>query len=430
MKSTRRTHRHAPMTILATCAALTLAACGVGGGPDESGDGGAADPSAPIRAAWWGEDNQNQALDAAITAFTEAGGPQVSVEPQPWDGYWDKLATQVAGRDIPDVVMQAASQLPTYADRDALLDLSDVELDLSGLDEGIRDFGAVGEETFGVVAATNATGFVTNADLLADLGVAVPEGDWSWDDLSAWADEVHTASGGETWGVQDGGGDMILFILYVRDSGREFYNDDGSINATPEDLHAWFQLWADMRESGAVPPAEATAEASGNLPGSPLASGRAAATFAWTQDYVALQSVTDAALDIGLPPHNSENPSLWINAASLWSISAWSENPQGAADLIDHLVNDPEAVETLGVSLGIPPTAAAREQLVDLVSDQERPAVEYMDLVAENSRPLNRLWPDGFATSRTLFDQLDESVAFGEMTIDEAVDAFFADAEG
>ncbi|WP_163541219.1 ABC transporter substrate-binding protein [Occultella kanbiaonis] len=429
MKSTRRTHRHAPLIALTTCAALTLAACGIGGGPEDPG-GGAADPSAPIRAAWWGEDNQNQALDTAITAFTEAGGPTVTVEPQPWDGYWDKLATQVAGRDIPDVVMQAASQLPTYAGRDALLDLSEVDLDLSGLDDGIRDFGAIGDQTFGVVAATNATGFVTNADLLGELGVAAPEGEWTWADLVTFANQVHTASGGEAWGVQDGSGDMILLILYVRDSGREFYNDDGTINATPDDLRNWFQLWADLRESGAVPPAEATAEASGNLPGSPLATGRAAASFAWTQDYVALQSVTDAALDIALPPYNAENPSLWINAASLWSISAWSENPQGSADLIDHLVNDPDAIETLGVSLGIPPTAAAREQLVDVVSDEERPAVEYMDLVAENSRPLNRLWPDGFADSRTLFDQLGESVAFGDMTIDEAVDAFFADAEG
>jgi multiple sugar transport system substrate-binding protein len=429
VKSTRRTHRHAPLIALTTCAALTLAACGVGGGAEDPG-GGSADPATPIRAAWWGEDNQNQALSAAITAFTEAGGPEVSVEPQPWDGYWDKLATQVAGRDIPDVVMQAASQLPTYAGRDSLIDLSEVDLDMSGLDDGIREFGSIGDQTFGVVAATNATGFVTNADLLGELGVAAPEGEWSWTDLVAFADEVHTASGGESWGVQDGSGDMILFILYVRDSGREFYADDGSINATPDDLRNWFQMWADMRESGAVPPAEATAEASGNLPSSPLASGRAASTFAWTQDYVALQSVTDSALDIGLPPYNGQNPSLWINAASLWSISAWSENPQGAADLIDHLVNDPEAIETLGVSLGIPPTAAAREQLVDVVSDQERPAVEYMDLVAENSRPLNRLWPDGFADSRTLFGQLAESVAFGEMTIDEAVDAFYADAEG
>ncbi|ACQ79790.1 extracellular solute-binding protein family 1 [Beutenbergia cavernae DSM 12333] len=436
MKSTRHTPRRTirrPAAAAAVTAslALALAACGVGGGDAPGADetvGPASD--APIRATWWGVDNQNQALDAAIASFTEAGGPEVAVEPQPWDGYWDKLATLVAGRDLPDVVMQAASQLPTYAERDSLLDLSQVDLDTSGLDAGIRDFGTVGDASFGVVAATNATGFVTNADLLGELGVDAPAGEWTWDDLAAFADQVRMASAGETWGVQDGSGDLILFILYVRDSGREFYADDGSLNATPDDLRAWLQLWADMREAGSVPPADVTAESAGNMPGSPLATGRAAASFAWTQDYVALQAVTDSALDIGLPPHNTEHPSLWINAASLWSISATSGNPQGAADLIDHLVNDPGAVEELGATLGIPPTAEARAQIAESVTDEELPAVEYMDIVAENSRPLNRLWPDGFADSRTLLGQLAEAVAFGQTSIDDAVDAFFADAEG
>ncbi|GAB2607996.1 ABC transporter substrate-binding protein [Pseudactinotalea suaedae] len=434
MKTTRRAIRRSAAAAALLSGALALAACGVdgsgGGSGDDGGDAGGPATDEEIRTAWWGVDNQHRALETAIEAFTAAGGPQVSVEPQPWDGYWDKLATQVAGRDLPDVIMQAASQLPTYAERDSLLDLSEVDLDVSGLDEGIREFGAVGESTYGVVAATNATGFVTNEDLLAELGIAAPEGEWTWDDLATFASEVQSASGGEHWGVQDGSGDMILFILFVRDSGREFYAEDGSINATPDDLRAWFQLWADMRESGAVPPADITAEASGNLPGSPLATGGAASGFVWTQDYVALQSVSDNALDIALPPYNATNPSLWINAASLWSISAWSGNPQGAADLIDYLVNDPEAVDTLGATLGIPPTAAARAQIAESVTDEERPAIEYMDLVAENSRPLNRLWPDGFADSRTLMSQLSEQVAFGQMSVDDAVDAFFADAEG
>ncbi|WP_156253275.1 ABC transporter substrate-binding protein [Pseudactinotalea terrae] len=430
MKSTRRATRRAAATVALLSGALALAACGVGGDP--GGDGGGSGPAtdSPIRTAWWGVDNQHRALEATIEAFTAAGGPQVSVEPQPWDGYWDKLATQVAGRDLPDVLMQAASQLPTYAGRDSLLDLSEVDLDVSGLDEGIREFGSVGDATYGVVAATNATGFVTNADMLDELGVAAPEGEWTWDDLASFAEEVHSASDGEYWGVQDNAGDLILFILYVRDSGREFYAEDGSINATPEDLRSWFQLWADMREAGVAPPADITAEASGNLPAAPLAAGSVAGGFFWTQDFVALQSFTDAELEVSLPPHNAENPSLWINAASLWSISAWSENPQGAADLIDYFVNDPEAIDTLGATLGIPPTAAARAQIADSVTDEERPAIEYMDVVAENSRPLNRLWPDGFADSRTLMSQLAEQVAFGQMSIDEAVDAFFADAQG
>lgn len=409
--------------------ALGLAGCGVGTPEGGNGDSDAGGGSGEIRATWWGGDSENGALNAALDAFTEESGIEVARESQAWDGYWDRLATQTAGGNAPDLIMQAGSRIPDYADRGTLLDLNGAEgLDVEAVDEGLRQFGAVEDELYGVVAASNAMGLVANEDLLAEAGVSLPDGEYTWDELAEVAAAASAALGDEVWGLHDDGGDLILFILDVRDDGRQFYADDGSLNATPEDLTAWLEYWENLRQNGGAPPADVTAEGQGELANSPFAQGRAAMDFGWTQDYVAWTRLMENDVSINLPPYSAEHPSLWMNAASLWSVSSTTEQPEAAVEAINHFINDESAIEALGVSLGMPPSQAAREQLAGSLTDEEQSAMDYMDTVAETSTPLNRLWPAGFAELRTLLSELNEAVAFGSMSIPDAVDQFFATA--
>lgn len=430
MPQTRSCRRFIAACAAASAAMLTITGCGVGSGDNDNGTGQSdSDGTGSLRATWWGGDSENGAINAALDSFTESSGVEVAREAQAWDGYWDRLATQTAGGNAPDLIMQAGSQIPEYADRGTLLDLNQADgLDVDAIDDGLMQFGAVDDELYGVVAASNAMGLIGNEDLLANAGVELPDGEYSWDALAQLATEAHEALGPDIWGLQDGGGDLILFILSVRDDGRQFYSDDGSLNATPEDLTAWLQYWADLRESGGAPPADVTAEGQGQLPSAPLAQGTAAMGFGWTQDYIAYTRLMDSELSINLPPYAAQHPSLWMNAASLWSVSATSPDPEATVEAINHLINDEDAVEALGVSLGMPPSQVAREQLTGDLTDDEQAAMDYMDEVATTSTPLNRLWPAGFAELRTLLSELNEAVAFGSTSIPDAVDQFFAAA--
>src|SRR5690606_19374875 len=181
--STSGTRRRRSAAVVSTALlgmSVALAGCGVGN-QSSGGGGGAAEGGGQIRATWWGGDSENQALNAALDRFTEAGGVEVARETQAWDGYWDRLATQTAGRNAPDLIMQAGSQIPDYAGRGALLDLNEVDgLASDVVDEGLQDFGAVDGELYGVVAAANAMGLVTNDELLADAGVSLPDGPYDW----------------------------------------------------------------------------------------------------------------------------------------------------------------------------------------------------------------------------------------------------------
>src|SRR5699024_8488147 len=112
---TRRTLVTASLPLLTL---TTLAACG----PNMAGSSGS-DPGT-VRFAWWGNPTRDELTRAAIDAYAEvAQDITVAAEPGEWDGYWDKLATQVAGGDCPDVLQMDESYLAESASRGIHLDL-------------------------------------------------------------------------------------------------------------------------------------------------------------------------------------------------------------------------------------------------------------------------------------------------------------------
>lgn len=402
-------------------AALGLGACAVQ--RPTSDDGG------PLRITWWGGEGENTALNSALDAFAEGdGGAPTTRESLPWDGYWEKLATVTAARNAPDVVMQAGSQIPDYADRGTLLDLNTLgDLDTDVVDEGLRSFGAVEDELYGVVAAANAYGIVVNPELAGSVRLPQQE-PYGWQDLADVARDAKSSLDSGVRALADSGGDLIAFILSIRAEGKELYADDGSINPVEDELGEWLSFWDKLRADGVAPTAEETAEGAGALQNSGLARERVAMGAVWTQDYVNLAGLVKVPWQVSLPPYGAEHASLWMNAASLWSISSTSGRPEEAAGLINFLLTDKDAIDAIGVALGTPPSQSARDQLSSGLEGPQHTAVEYMSTVAEHSRPLNRLWPQGFASSRTQLSELAEAVAFGKSSIDEAVKTFFADA--
>jgi multiple sugar transport system substrate-binding protein len=91
----------------AAAAVLSLALTGCGGAPQASSDG-----PVTLRFSWWGSDTRHKMTEKLIAAF-EAENPNINVEGEygDWSGYWDKLATQVASQDAPDIIQMDAAYL-------------------------------------------------------------------------------------------------------------------------------------------------------------------------------------------------------------------------------------------------------------------------------------------------------------------------------
>ena len=72
----------------------------------------------------WGNDSRLKLTEEAVTAFEQAN-PGITVQVENSEsGHWDKLATQTAANDAPDVIQMDESYIAAYGGRSALLDLS------------------------------------------------------------------------------------------------------------------------------------------------------------------------------------------------------------------------------------------------------------------------------------------------------------------
>ena len=148
-------------------ATLGLTACG---GDANGGEEASEDNPVELRFAWWGSDHRNTTTQAIIDDF-EAEYPHISIEGEwaDWAGYQDQLATQVASRDAPDIVQLDDEFIREYADRGALLELT--EVDLSELDEAVVEGGQSEGVQYAVPTGVNALVMMANPDLFEEAGL-------------------------------------------------------------------------------------------------------------------------------------------------------------------------------------------------------------------------------------------------------------------
>src|SRR5699024_10286606 len=114
-----------------------------------------------------------------------------------WDDYWDKLTTQIAGGNAPDVVSMHQFYVSDYARRNALLNLNDLVssdiIDLTDFPESTVDSGKIDDNLFMVAKGITMTGWIYNTAIFDELGVDYPDFDWTWDEFKAKVRELKSA---------------------------------------------------------------------------------------------------------------------------------------------------------------------------------------------------------------------------------------------
>lgn len=78
-----------------------------------------------LRISWWGSQGRHDRTLAVIEMFEEKY-PHITIEPEfaGWGDYWDRIATQAAGRNLPDIFQQDMQYIDLYASRGMLADLT------------------------------------------------------------------------------------------------------------------------------------------------------------------------------------------------------------------------------------------------------------------------------------------------------------------
>ena len=357
-----------PMLVL-VCLVLLAAGCAPGTVGDDGGGGSGGQVA--LRMSTWGNDSRLKLTEEAVTAFEQANpGITVQVENSEFSGYWDKLATQTAADDPPDVIQMDEAYIAAYGGRDALLDLSTQSsvLDLSAMDAKVLDTGKVGGTLVGAPVGVALFSVGVNPELLEQAGLKMPDDKtWTWDDLATMASTVTEKLGSKgVVGMDFFGLGAAETGVWARQHNQEVFPTEGQAAVTPETLVSYFEFAQRMVETKATPSAGSQVEdTTTGLDLSRFATNKAAFHLQFHTQIAAFVAASGSDLQLlRLPAQVSGEPPRMVNKASMyWSLPARGEHPEEAAKLVSFLMTDPAATKVLKVERGVPAIAAVQSEI-------------------------------------------------------------------
>jgi multiple sugar transport system substrate-binding protein len=399
---------------------MALSACG--GGATAQKDGGPVE----LRFSWWGSDKRAQVTQAAIAAF-EAENPNIKIKPEygDWSGYWDKLATQVAANDAPDIIQMDEKYITEYSTRGALLDLSKYNIDTSKLDEAALNAGKGEKGLTGIAAGINAATILANPAVFKAAGVALPDDKtWTWDDFERISAEVTANSPKGTYGAAAYGTDEASLGVWLRQNGKTLYTSDGKLGFEPSDIAEWWANLKELSEKKAVPTASEVVEAeAAPLDQSGLATGKNGLAFWWSNQLPALEKAAGSDLQILRFPSTTgkaADAQLWYKASQFWSASSRTKHPEETAKFINFLANSEKAGEALLADRGVYPNSDVRAAIESKLTPADIKVVKFIDQIKDELGEAPAPPPKGAGAIQEIVKRYTSEVLFNRLSTDDA----------
>lgn len=384
-----------------------------------------------IRFTWWGDTKRHEKYNAIADLF-EQENPHTKVvrEFGSWNDYWDKLATQTAGGNAPDVVSMHATYVADYANRNALLDMSPYvesgDLILDDFPEPVVQVGMINDQLLMVAQGVTMTGIVYNSGYLEKLGVEPPDFNWTWDEYVEKLREIKAKQNADdVWASSDLSSDTTSLMMFARQRGKNLFNEDGSLGVTQQDMTDWFTFWNDLRKEGLTPDAETRAQyANVPLEQSMFVLGKVAFTAIPYNQIPNYQNyITDGDVNaLRRPTDPNGEPGEFIEGAYL-SISKTSKHPKEAAQFINFFVNNEEAVKIFLIEQGALGSTKGNEIIKPLLEAPQQRAVEAIEKTLEVAGVLP-LPPAGQGQVAQVLADVSEALAFEQITPEEAAEEF------
>lgn len=409
----------------ATVGAITLAACG----GEASGDGS---EEVQLRYSWWGSDERAQITEELIEAFEEEH-PHISVEGEygDWDGYWDQLATQTAAQDAPDVIQMDEMYIREYADRGALLELTDV--DVSNFDEVSVANGSTEDGLFGISSGNNSLIMVANPDLFDEAGVELPDDTtWTWEDYAEISQELSE-------GLEDGYGSASptlpgAFQAWLRQDGKNLTTEDGELGFEAEDLAAYFEAHLEMEDDGGFIPAELVSETQAiGLDQTLIATNDAALGVRWSNELPSLINASGSELvPLRMPSQTGEaaDAGLWYKSSQLMTASAYTDHPEEAQLFIDWVSNSEEAGLINLAERGLSANSEILELILPELDEGDRLSADFLMEIEDEIGEPEPVPPPGFGGVQDIFYRYELEVLFERQSPEDAAEALMDEVDG
>lgn len=383
-----------------------------------------------LRVSWWGNQLRNERTDSMLKAYTaENSNVTFKNEFTEWDSYWDKLATQTAGNELPDIIQMDYKYLAQYANNGLLADLTpyieDGTLDLSNASEDIITSGTVDGKVQALCIGINAPALVYNKEVVEAAGVTIKD-NMTMSEFIEVSKTIYEQTGIQT-NIAYGNGDNLIEYL-ARSAGYVLF-EEGKLG-TPDDsvFVEYFNMYKQAIDEGwHVDPSLFVEITPGSIETDPLVSGKSWVGLAYSNQISAISSAAPD-LDYGITtwPADNAEAANYLKPGQFFSIAASCNNIEEAVKVLNYITNSVEANEILLAERGIPISSTVAETIKPLLSEADQAAFDYVNnVVTATSSPVNPVSAEGSGEIQSLLNNLVEEVCYGQKTPEEAAAEIF-----
>ncbi|MGZ0152766.1 ABC transporter substrate-binding protein [Kribbella sp. WER1] len=396
-------------------AAAGLVGCGGTGGPSGGG-------KVTLRYAWWGNNIRQQNYTKALKQFT-AANPSITIEPEfaDYTAFQERMTTQIAARDVPDVFWIASPQVMTYAKSKLyrnLDGLSTLKWDDYSKDE-IESFKLGGQLNTLPFAITTPVIRYNETVAKAD-GVTIPEPGpgWSWDSLAELLVAYSKNNPGKRKGVPYVPDHDLTFEAWLRQRGEQLWTEDGQIGFTVDGLGSWIDWWEKLRKAGG---ALSLSEQEGMGPDWAQVGKKTLVMFGNSNHIIDdAKMFPKEKFRLRPAPVAADAPAghkyLYFPRMAIYQ-RIDDGNLEAAGKVLDFSVNNADMLKTVRLTMGAPINPKVAEQSAAFASPDEK---EMLAVVAEERKAERKPRyeaPPGSSTWRTTMSRICEEVALGKTAV-------------
>ncbi len=365
----------ASMTVLAC---LGLTACSGNKSADTK------DGKVTIRFSWWGNDDRHKDTLKAIKAFEKAN-PKIKVKAEysGWDGFDQKMATQISGGTEADVMQINYDWYLNFSPKgEGFADLNKYKkiIDLSGYSDDILKAGEINGKLNGIPHGENTRVIAVNKDILNKYGITEYPKTWTgWEEVAKKLPDGYYPVEFSTFL------DIICYI--TQKTGKSFLDEEGNINYSQSELKDGFDWYQQMVDSGVSPSRKWVMDTVGHdsiATTKEFLNGKLTGFFDWTAVLNSFSTnLKQTGMTLDIPPfpevEGAKSDGAIKKPTMLFSMSKHSEHPKEAAKFLNFILNDPEGVKAMGTSRGLPVNTNAQKILEenDQIDDITKKAISY-----------------------------------------------------
>ncbi|HWA19623.1 MAG TPA: extracellular solute-binding protein [Devosia sp.] len=397
-----------------------------------------AQEKARIRHYWWGNPERDKRTFAVIDIFNgKHADIEVVGETVGFADYFPKLATQIAGGSMPDVIQMGYGVMFDYINNGSILPLDDYagkSLDISKMDQAALDAGTVNGKLYALSIGANSHVAMYNTVAYAAAGIEPGKGfdpfGWTYDDAKRIGVEVSKASGGKTAGTDDNTANYQNFSDWIGQNGVQMFDAEGNYAVPQELVEQYWALWADIRDAGATPPASASAGLiNPEMAKWGIVTGTSATYYGWSNQLVGAQALVPDKLGAAMYPNTPKMiPGSIVQPSQFVCLTRDSKNAEAATTYMSAFVNDLDMTAVLGLERGIPSQTDVRNALLPKLTEAEATTVAFFDGIRGKTMQLPPPPPGGANEIEQTFQRIATGLLLNQDDIPNSAAQFLRQA--